>query len=265
MATYNLKFNKDDSVIRHLIIGLLADLNKKVSFYRQLDNDNRIEVDVPFYYSVTGDDNFLRDSFLFSTANGLDCAPEPDKADGNYDKVPRGVLNLTSMTVDPSKLVNKRNVGHYSKMTDQNLLKGYRAEFEMIPITCSVDVEIILSSLLDIFKCTEQLIKKLYKSNQYNVEVGHLNEGLYRVAAYYAMPDDYGKENPIEYGFEDKGTYKLTFSLDINSSIPSIDFGTEMKESNRLFGITGTVTDPQDPSPNPATQTGSSRNTGLNI
>ena len=265
MATYNLKFNKDDSVIRHLIIGLLADLNKKVSFQRQLDNDKRVEVDVPFYYSITGDDNFLRDSFLFSTANGLDCAPEPEKADGNYDKVPRGVLNLTSMTVDPSKLVNKRNVGHYSKMTDQNLLEGYRAEFEMIPITCSVDVEIILSSLLDIFKCTEQLIKKLYKSNQYNVEVGHLNEGLYRISAYYAMPDDYGKENPIEYGFDDKGTYKVTFSLDINSFVPSIDFGTEMKESNRLFGITGTVSDPQEASPNPETQTGSSRNTGLNI
>ena len=67
MATYNLKFNKDDSVMRHLIIGLLADLNKKVSFWRQTSEDKRIEVDVPFYYSITGDDNFLRDHFLFST------------------------------------------------------------------------------------------------------------------------------------------------------------------------------------------------------
>lgn len=224
-------------MIRHLIIGLLADLNKKVSFWRQTSEDKRIEVDVPFYYSITGDDNFLRDSFLFSTANGLDCSPEPEKADGNYDKVPRGILNLTSMTVDPAKLVNKRNVGQYSKMGNQNILESYRAEFEMIPITCSVDVEIVLSSLLDIFKCTEQLIKKLYKSNQYNVEVGHLDEGLYRVAAYYAMPDDYGKENPIEYGFEDKGTYKLTFSLEINSFIPSIDFATEMSAGTRIFGV----------------------------
>ena len=51
MATYNLKFNKDDSVIRHVIVGLLADLNKNVSFYRQVDNDTRAEIDVPFYYS----------------------------------------------------------------------------------------------------------------------------------------------------------------------------------------------------------------------
>ena len=55
MATYNLRFNKDDSVVRHLIVGLLADLNKKVTFWRQLDNETRSLVDVPFYYSITGD------------------------------------------------------------------------------------------------------------------------------------------------------------------------------------------------------------------
>tara|TARA_A100001037_G_scaffold306579_1_gene352893 strand:- start:3319 stop:4092 length:774 start_codon:yes stop_codon:yes gene_type:complete len=243
MATYNLKFNKDDSVIRHVIVGLLADLNKNVSFYRQVDNDTRAEIDVPFYYSVTGDDNFLRDHFLFSTANGLECSSEPEKADGNYDKVPRGVVNLSSMTVDPSKLINKRNNGVYQKMVDNGTLGGYRAEFEMIPITISVDVEIILSNLLDIFKCTEQLIKKLYKSNQYNVEVGHLQEGLYRIACYYAMPDDYGNENPIEYSFDDKGQYKLTFSIEVNSFMPSIDFSTERHLGNRMFNIDNNVTD----------------------
>ena len=257
MATYNLKFNRDDSVIRHLIVGLLADLNKKVSFYRQLDNNTRSEIDVPFYYSITGDENFLKDNFLFSTANGFECSPNPVGADGNYDAVPRGVVNLTSMTVDPARLVNKRNIGEYSKMNDQGLLEGYRAEFEMIPMTFSVDVEILMSSLLDIFKCTEQLIKKLYSSNQYNVEVGHLDEGLYRLAAYYAMPDDYGKENPIEYSFDDKGNYKITFSIDINSSMPAIDFDTERHVGNRMFKLKHNIADGK--------QTDESINQGLDI
>ena len=243
MSTYNLKFNRDDSVIRHLIVGLLADLNKKVSFYRQLDNDTRSEIDVPFYYSITGDADFLKDNFLFSTANGFECSPNPVGADGNYDAIPRGVVNLTSMTVDPSKLVNKRNVGEYSKMNDQGVLEGYRAEFELIPMTFSIDIEILLSSLLDIFKCTEQLVKKLYKSNQYNVEVGHLEEGLYRMAAYYAMPDDYGKESPIEYSFDDKGNYKITFSIEVNSFMPAIDFDTERHAGNRMFKITHAYSD----------------------
>ena len=76
MATYNVKFNKDDSVIRHVIIGLLADLNNKVYFYRQLDNDNRVEVDVPFYYAIAGDEDFLKDNFLFLTKDGLRCEPD---------------------------------------------------------------------------------------------------------------------------------------------------------------------------------------------
>ena len=88
-----------------------------------------------------------------------------------------------------------------------------------------------------------QLVKKLYKSNQYNVEVGHLDEGLYRLAAYYAMPDDYGKENPIEYTFDDKGNYKITFSIDINSSMPAIDFDTERHVGNRMFKLTHNIED----------------------
>jgi len=243
MATYNLKFNKDDSVIRHLIVGLLADLNKKVSFWRQIDNENRVLVDVPFYYAVTGDENFMKDNFLFSTANGFDCSPKPEKADGNYDVVPRGVVNLSSLQIDASKLINKRNRGNFSKISDQGTLEGYKAEFELIPITVSVDLEIMLSSLLDVFKCTEEMIKRLYKSNNYNVEVGHLNEGLYRMAAYYAMPDDYSNERPIEYTFDDKGNYKVTLSLDINSFMPSIDFDSQQHAGNKMFGSTFGVSD----------------------
>lgn len=54
MATYNLKFNKDDSVIRHVIVGLLADLNDKLSFHRQISNDERAEIDVPFSMQYLG-------------------------------------------------------------------------------------------------------------------------------------------------------------------------------------------------------------------
>jgi hypothetical protein len=239
MASYNLKFNKDDSVVRHLIIGLLSDLNDKLSFFRQISNDERVIVDVPFFYSITGDENFLRDSFLFSTINGVGCDPDLDKADGNYDKVPRGLVNLTSLNVDPSKLVNKRNMGHYSRLDANGEMQGFVSEFEMIPVVIGMDVELLLSSQLDLFKVTEAIVKKMYKSNYYNVEVGHIEEGLYRLAAYYAMPDDYTIERPIEYGFDDKGNHKVTFSLEVNSFIPSFDYSTERHVGNRMFTLGG--------------------------
>jgi len=224
MATYNLKYNKDDSVIRHIIIGLLADLNSKLSFFRQISNDERVIVDVPFFYAVSGDDNFIKDNFLFSNVNGPNCNPDGDYANGNYDSVPRGIVNLTSFAVDPSKLVNKRNLGNYSMMNAQGLMEGYVAEFEMIPVVISVDVEILLSSQLDTFKLTEAIVKKMYKANFFHVDAGHLEEGLYRISSEYMMPDDYTQERPIEYGFDSKDNYKITFSLEINTFIPSFDF-----------------------------------------
>ena len=224
MATYNLKFNKDDSVIRHVVVGLLADLNSKLSFWRQISNDERVVVDVPFFYAVSGDENFLKDAFLFSNVNGPGCDPDGQFADGNYDKVPRGIVNLTSFAVDPAKLVNKRNMGQYSMMNEGGLMEGYVAEFEMIPCVIGVDVEILVSSQLDLFKVTEAIVKKMYKANFYNVDAGHLEEGTYRISSEYMMPDDYTQERPVEYSFDDKANHKITFSLEINSFIPSFDF-----------------------------------------
>lgn len=248
MATYNLKYNKDDSVIRHIIIGLLADLNSKLSFWRQISNDERAIVDVPFFYAVAGDENFIKDNFLFSNVNGISCEPNGEFADGNYDKVPRGIVNLTSFAVDPSKLINKRNLGNYTMMNSQGLMEGYVAEFEMIPVVIGVDIEILLSSQLDMFKVTESIVKNMYKANFYHVDAGHLEDGTYRISSEYMMPDDYTQERPIEYGFDDKENHKITFSLEINSFIPSFDFEddiyTKFTRSVYMGGVSGNFGDP---------------------
>jgi hypothetical protein len=249
MATYNLKYNKDDSVIRHILIGLLADLNKKLSFYRQITNDKRVIVDVPFYYSISGDENFMRDNFLFSTLNGENCDPDPAKANGNYDRIPRGIVTLTSLAVDPSKLVNKRNQGHYTRINEEGNLQGFVSEFQMIPIVVGIDIEILLESQLDMFKVTESLITKMYRANTFQVDAGHIEDGTYRIASEYAMPDDYGQERPIEFSFDDKGAHKVTFSIEVNSFIPAFDFEEDIYKKVTIStyangNIYGTYADP---------------------
>lgn len=252
MASYNQKFNSDDSVVRHIIIGFLADLNTKLYFHRQISNDERIVVDVPFYYSITGDDQFLRDHFLFSTPSGPDCSPNRASADTNYDIVPRGIVNLTGLTIDSSKLVNKRTTGNYVKMNAEGIIESYVAEFDMIPITVSFDIEILVSSTLDSLKITEAIIKRMYKSNYFNIEVGHLEEGNYRIASYYALPEDYSQERPIGFTYEDKDKYKITFPVEVNSFIPAFNWGneqsfginkrsTEQFAGNRMFTIDNNV------------------------
>lgn len=247
MASYNLKFNSDDSVIRHIIVGLLADLNNKLFFYRQISNTERVAIDIPFYYAITGDDQFLRDNFLFSTASGPDCHPDAAFADGNYDVIPRGVVNLSSFTIDSGSLVNKRNMGEYTKMNSNGAMEGYTSEFEAIPITVNIDVEILVSSMLDSLKISEAMVKKLYKSNQYSIEVGHLNEATYRLPAYYQFPEDLEIQKPIDFTFEDKDKYKIAFALEIKSFLPSFEWDTEMHIGNRMFEINSNLTPTLDP------------------
>jgi len=235
MATYNLKYNSDDSVIRHMIIGLLADLNNKVYFKRQISETERVSVDVPFYYSITGDDQFLRDHFLFDLPGGPGCDPTAADADGNYDAVPRGVANLSSLSIDAGRLVNKGIRGEYTRMDANGVLQNYTAEFSMIPITMAFDIEILVSSLLDALKVTESITKTLYKTNYYNVEVGHLDEGIYRLPAQYALPDDFEVARPIDFTFDDKEQYKANFSIEVSTHIPSFETPTEMHSSVRMY------------------------------
>jgi len=139
-------------------------------------------------------------------------------------------------------------MGNYTKMNPEGIIEAYVAEFDMIPVTINFDIEILVSSTLDSFKITEAIIKRMYKSNYFNVEVGHLEEGNYRISSYYALPEDYTQERPIGFTFEDKERYKITFPIEVNSFLPSFNWGneqsfginkrsTEQFAGNRMFTI----------------------------
>ena len=141
-------------------------------------------------------------------------------------------------------------MGEYTKMNSNGAMEGYTAEFEAIPITVSVTVEVLVTSMLDALKISESMIKKLYKSNQYSVEVGHLNEGTYRLPSYYQFPEDLDVQKPIDFTFEDKDKYKIAFSLEIKSFIPSFEWDTERHIGNRMFEINSNLTPTTEPGVN---------------
>jgi len=236
VASYNLKFNKDDSVIRHVLIGLVADLNKKITYFNTI-NQERIPIDIPFYLSLTGDESYLYDYFLFD--DSMD--PERRKAIGNYEVMPRGITSLDSMTIDSGALVNKYVRGTYQKLENDGTMKSYNAQFQMIPVTMSLNTKIKVDTQLEVFKVTERLIKRLYKNNPYQVDVGTLEEGTYRVACTYKMPEDYEMKRPIEFGFDDKKERSIIFTIELKCRIPVFEFETELFSGNRMFNFNTTV------------------------
>ena len=60
------------------------------------------------------------------------------------------------------------------------------------------------------------------------------------------MPDDYDIQRPIDFTFEDKDKYKITFPLEINTSIPSFDWESERHAGNRMFEINSTTIPTED-------------------
>ena len=57
------------------------------------------------------------------------------------------------------------------------------------------------------------------------------------------MPCQTTTVRPIEYSFDDKGHYKVTLSVDINSFMPSVDFSSQQHIGNKMFGTTMGVSD----------------------
>ena len=93
MSSYNQEFNKDNTILRYIIVSLLAELKDKTYFYNRIDEDTLSKVNIPFYYSVTGGERFLTDNFLYKPI-------DEGYAIGDYEVVPRGVIQLDSVSID---------------------------------------------------------------------------------------------------------------------------------------------------------------------
>jgi len=236
MGAYNIIYNKDESVIRQIIIGLLADLNNKLYFYNQHSDNERKKIEIPFYYSISGDESFLQQYFQQDIIDDT----ESDHSKFNYDSLPMGVVNLNSMNIDSDSLLNKHVYGTYNRNIEGTIKTMY-SKFQLIPMIFSFDVEIRLDSVLEIFKVTEGLIKLLYKNNIYTIEAGNPNEASYKLSNYYKLPENYDNERPIEFGFDEKKKYTVTFQIEMHGFIPSIDFEHEIFAGNKIMSMESNV------------------------
>ena len=217
MSAYNAEFNKDLSFLRHIIAALLQELNNKVYFYNVIDEDTKEKIDVPFYYSVTGQERFLLDNFLFDNL-------AESKAIGDYDRIPRGVIQLDSSSIDSSSLINKF-VRTQIIRPYKGQLKTFALMTQAIPITLSFSTTVVVNNTIELFKVTESLISSLYKNNLFYVDYGG-----FQAQSNFALPEDLGQEQLFEYGFTDRKEYKVTFSLEVKSFFYVFENGLQLSE-----------------------------------
>lgn len=221
MSAYNQEYNKDNTILRYIIVATLSELRNKVFYYNRIDEASLKKINIPFYYSITGNERFLTDNFVSdSEAN--------NKAIGNYEVVPRGVLQLSSLNIDSGSQTNKFVRGEFVKEVC-GVLRRFSLETNFLPLTMTFNVTVVCSNNLEMLKVTESIINKLYKTTTYSVDLG-----MFRVQASMTVPEDYSQNKLFEFGFNDKKEFNVTFDIDVQSFVPVFENGVLLSEIDDL-------------------------------
>jgi hypothetical protein len=217
MSAYNQEFNRDNIVLRYITVATLAELQNKVYYYNQVDEDTQVKVPVPFYYSVSGNERLLLDVFKFG-------AEENGEAIGDYEVVPRGMLQMTGGAIESGNMTNKFVRSEFVREFESQL-KTYSLETAFLPITMTFDCTVICSNNTEMLKVTESVMSKLYKATHFQVDLG-----MMRVQASMEVPEDYGQNRLFEFGLNDKKEFEVTFSIDVKSFMPVFEGGILLAE-----------------------------------
>jgi hypothetical protein len=222
---FNQKHNSDDIHIRAVISGLVDLLNSKIFFNNVLSNTQTDQVHVPFYFSFTGDERYLQDKFL----DWSSCRSSTF-ADGNYEKVPRGIVKLTSKRIKESELTQRFIRGTYTKEINGNL-ETFSANLNPIPLEIGFDVEIVANSMTDLSKIDQQLLETFYKVQMFNV-----NFKGFLISCMVEFPDETTNEKIFEYSFpDDENNFILSFSLTLSTYYPVVDDPGVFPENKKFF------------------------------
>lgn len=226
MSGYLEKFNTDEVFLRGLIVGMLRALNEKLTYTQVNDQQQVLEVFVPFFYSMSGDESFLQDFFL----QYEDCDGNSVFAEGNYDVIPRGIVNLTGVQIDTSALTSGFVRGTYNQEDAKGQMRAFSSYIKSIPLTGSFSVVIKVDTLLDAFKLFQSTINTFYKVLQFSFE----HEGM-KIPVQIGFPESYDNDKQQEFTYQSiQKRIQFSFNLQLETYYPQKDLSTERFRGNLM-------------------------------
>lgn len=213
--------NYDSSFNRDAIVGVLRFLNNKIRWKYHFTSNTRT-VEVPFYYSYTGDHRFMMDAFL-------DDIPG-DRPELNYDQIPRGVVTLNSWNIKSDEFANPNVWTYRNKETDDGELRRYYTRLSAIPIKMQFSVEIVLNSENDVFMCSQRLIETFFPPNNFL----HFEYDFIRINGFLVYPDSKQITIPRTLSLAEDHTKKITFDIELDTYMPVWREGGEIMANKRV-------------------------------
>ena len=202
------RFNFEDVFFRDLTVCVLDTLEGQVKWNNRFSSGDRF-VQVPFYYSLTGDERFLLDSF------SDDIVSENRFIELNTDMIPRGHLTMTGFNIRSDEFANP-NVWLRMVVENEVEIRKVLAKVRAIPITVNYDLEILLSNEIDTFKCSQSIMDTMWIYKFMYFEYNFMN-----IDAVILMPDTNSIEMAREKNMTSDNNIKLKVSFEVQTYYPS--------------------------------------------
>jgi len=210
------KFNFDEVFFRDLTVCVLDTLEGRLNWVNRFTAGD-ISVQVPIYYSLSGDERFLLDSFQD------DIVSENRYVELNTDQIPRGHLTLNNFNIRSDEFRNP-NVWLRAVVEDNVEVKKLLKQVRAIPITVTYDLVILLKSEIDVFKCAQEIMNTLWLYRFIYFEHNYMN-----IDAVLTMPDSDAIEITREKNLKSDNTIKLTLSLEVQTYYPAFTSARDCK------------------------------------
>ena len=247
------RFNFEDVFFRDLTVCVLDTLEGQIKWLNRFTSGD-VFVQVPFYYSLSGDERFLLDSFAD------DVVSENRFVELNTDMIPRGHLTMTGFNIKADEFANP-NVWLRMVVENEVEIRKVLGKVRAVPVTVNYDLEILLSSEIDTFKCSQAIMDTLWIYKFMYFEYNFLN-----IDAVILMPDTNSIEMSREKNITSENNIKLKVTFTVETYYPAFrsdrvndigypqHYGTGMVDGNGFAlagGVSSLFDQPGSPSPNP--------------
>lgn len=222
------EMNTDDIFIRNVMAGTQGFFDKKI-YYKQTEKGKTEKINVPFYTSYTGDEQFLMDYYY---------DPDPacgfKKIEGTTNVIPSGVFTLQSPSLPSQELMNKYERATYNAKFENEFgeeIRDMSARTFFIPVLFEFNGTIKTSSDNMRFKIWQSLIRTLYKVKKFYIQF----EGFSRIPCLITFPENYNMPKEFQFEYEaDNKRPTIEFSFEVLTYLPDPDFETEVFRGNKI-------------------------------
>ena len=214
------KFNMEDVFMRDLTTCVLDTLENQIKWTNKFTSGD-VFVNVPIYYSMSGDERFLLDSF------SDDIVSESRYVELNTDQIPRGHLTLTTLNIKSDEFANP-NVWLRTVVENEEEMRKIITKVRAVPISVTYELTILLSSEIDSFKCSQALMDTMWLYKFMYFEYNFMN-----IDAVIIMPDSNQIEMQREKNLESDNNIRLKCSFTVETYYPA--FRSDRVNGETLF------------------------------